>query len=208
MTLSVPLLREAPMRFPRVRLHLVESMSGFLLDMVERGQVTAPSRTTFRHSRKCRSQRWGARTFCTSQLPALARNLGGKVGLRDLATLPLFLPGLPHSLRHLVDAVAANEAIDLNVIAEVDATSSIKRPVADGLGCSILSRHAVRHATQAGELAAITIDGARLCCSVQLGANLRRITDPTMRGVSRLIVERFQSCWDEASATGGHAEVA
>lgn len=196
MALSVPLLRQTLTRYPRVRLHLVESMSGFLLTMAERGQVDLAIAYDIPGSAQLQIEDLGREDLLLIAGIAAAEEIGGSVRFRDLERLPLILPGFPHSLRHLVDAAAAKEAILLDIVAEVDSTYSIKKLVADGLGCSILSLHAVEREIRSGELVAIPIEGSRLHRKVQLGANLHRINDPAVRCMSRLIVECFGGCWD------------
>ena len=112
-----------------------------------------------------------------------------------MGRIPLILPGFPHSLRHLVDRAAAEAAVRLDIVAEVDSTYSIKKLVADGLGCAILSRHAVREEVEAGGLVAIPIEGLRLHRAVQLASNLHRMDNTAVRAVSRLVEECFDQVW-------------
>ena len=200
MTLSVPLLRETLVRFPRVKLHLVESMSGFLLEMVERGRVDLAIAYDFPATAQLHVETLGREELMLIAPAAMTDVLGDRIDPERLARLPLILPGFPHSLRHLVDAMAANEAIRLDVIAEVDSTYSIKRLVADGLGCSILSRQAVLDEIGSGELTAIPIDCARLRRNIQIGINLSRADDAAVRSISRLIAELFHHRWRGAGA--------
>ena len=196
MVLSLTLMREALVRYPRVRLHLVESMSGFLLDMAERGQVDLAIAYDVPTTTQLHVETLGREDLMLIASTARARILEKRISLNALEQIPLILPGFPHSLRHLVEAMASNEAIQLNVVAEVDSTYTIKKLVADDLGCSILSRHVVRDEMPSGGLTAIPIDCARLHRNVQIGVNLHRINDPAVRGISRLVAEKFRDCWD------------
>lgn len=198
MALSVELLREALVRFPRVKLHLVESMSGFLLDMAERGQVDLAIAYDIPPTAHLRIETLGREDLALIAPAALADRLGEKIDPQSLEGLPLILPGFPHSLRHLVDAMAANEGIHLDIIAEVDSTYSIKKLIADGLGCSILSRHVVGDEIRMGALKAIPIVCTRLHRTIQLGANFHRMNDPAVRSISKLVAQIFDSSWNSS----------
>ncbi len=195
MALSVPLLRECLVRYPKVKLHLVEGMSGFLLEWAERGHVDLAVAYDGPASGQLRFETLGREDLLLIAPAAMAATLGPAVSLDGLGRIPLILPGFPHSLRHLVDRAAAEAAVRLDIVAEVDSTYSIKKLVAVGLGCAILSRHAVREEVGAGELVAIPIEGLRLHRAVQLASNLHRMDNTAVRAVSRLVVQCFDQVW-------------
>ena len=195
MALSVPLLRGCLARYPRIKLHLVEGMSGFLLEWAERGHVDLAVAYDGPASGQLRFETLGREDLLLIAPAAMAPGLGPTVSPDALGRIPLILPGFPHSLRHLVDRAAAEALVRLDIVAEVDSTYSIKKLVADGLGCAILSRHAVRQEVEAGGLVAIPIEGLRLHRAVQLASNLHRMDNTAVRAVSRLVVECFDQVW-------------
>ncbi len=200
MALSVPLFRASLARYPHVRLHLVESMSGYLLEWAERGQIDLAIAYDIAASSRLHVETLGREELLLVAPPSMIRDLAPRIGIADLRKRALILPGFPHSLRHLVDRVASEAAVQLDIVAEVDSTYSIKKLVAEGLGCAILSRHAVQPEVDAGELLAIPIDGVALHRQVQLGLNLNRMNDPAVRSVSRLIITCFNEHWQTGSA--------
>ena len=195
MALSVPLLRECLVRHPKVRLHLVESMSGFLLEWAERGHVDLAVAYDGPMSGQLQFETLGREELLLIAPASLSGGLGPTVSPDDLQRIPLILPGFPHSLRHLVDRAATDRSVRLDIVAEVDSTYAIKKLVADGLGCAILSRHTVREEVAAGALVAIPIEGLRLYRTIRLVSNVHRMNNTAVRSVSRLITECFQRCW-------------
>ena len=195
MALSVPLFRASLARYPRIRLHLVESMSGFLLDWAERGQIDLAIAYDIPASTRLHVETLGREDLVLVAPPAMVQDFAPTIDLADLRNRALILPGFPHSLRHLVDRVAGEASVQLDIVAEVDSTYSIKKLVAGGLGCAILSRHAVQQEVDAGELIAIPINGVALHRQVQLGLNFSRMNDPAVRSVSRLIIGCFSEHW-------------
>ena len=189
MAFSVEVLTRVRARFPRIRLHLVESMSGFLREWTERGRLDlaviyeAPRRPR----RRREPLREGARLLVTA--PAFAAGLGKALPLERLAALPLVLPAPAHGLRALIDRKAQEAGITLDVRYEVDSTYTIKRLVAGGAGCSILSRHAVGDELAAGTLAAVRIGPPGIPRSIQLALHPGRAADPSVAAVRGVVRE-------------------
>jgi LysR family nitrogen assimilation transcriptional regulator len=77
--------------------------------------------------------------------------------VRDLASLPLILPGLPHSNRRVIEHAAVQHGIRLRVELEVDSVALTKQLVKSGLGYSILTSIAIRDEVARGELMAEAI---------------------------------------------------
>lgn len=88
--------------------------------------------------------------------------------ITGLADFPLILPGLPHSNRRLIEQVAAQNGLRLNVIFEVDSVSLTKRLVAEGMGYSILAHAAVQEDIAKGLLVGHTIERPGIRSTVSL----------------------------------------
>lgn len=78
--------------------------------------------------------------------------------IRDLANLPLILPGLPHSNRRVIEHAAVQHGIRLRVELEVDSVALTKQLVKAGVGYSILTSIAIRDEAARGEVLAQTIN--------------------------------------------------
>ena len=187
MAFSVAVLTRARQLYPRVRLHLVESMSGFLREWTERGRIDLSVIYEVPPNPALHLEALGTEELFLIATPDRARQLGAAVPLHALAGLPLVLPGPAHGLRALVDRRAAEAGLALSVAFEVDSTYTIKRLVAAGEGCSILSGHAVREEVASGILVAIPIGPPGIPRLVQLATAQGRRTDPSVTAIAGVL---------------------
>jgi LysR family tcuABC transcriptional regulator len=159
--LGLPLMLAMRERYPDVRLHMVESLSGHLSAMLNARQLDlavlfdAPLRTD---QSLQTARRW-------SQLPLLQEDLflissasrfalpqtkpGAKpsakpkakaaatVEISALAKLPLIIPTGPHGLRNTLDTAFARAKIRPNVVLEIDSLTMLMEAVDAGLGATL-----------------------------------------------------------------------
>lgn len=189
MAFSVEVLTRVRARFPRIRLHLVESMSGFLREWTERGRIDLSVIYEAPRSPGLRLEPLRDEDLFLIASPACAAGFGEAVEFKGLASLPLMLPAPAHGLRMLVDRKAAEGGITLDIRHEIDSTYTIKRLVAQDAGCSILSRHAVQDELAAGTLAAIRIGPPGISRSIQLVLHPARAADPSVAAVRGIVRE-------------------
>jgi len=98
---------------------------------------------------------------------------GAKAGkreyqIRDLASVPLILPGLPHSNRRLIEQAAIQHGVRLRVALEVDSVALTKQLVKAGAGYSILTYIAIQEEIARGELVAHRIGRPGIRSSVAI----------------------------------------
>jgi LysR family transcriptional regulator, nitrogen assimilation regulatory protein len=74
---------------------------------------------------------------------------------KDMARVPLVLPGRPNASRRLLDSLTARRGISLDVRMEVDDTSIIKSLLKAGVGFSLLSQGSFLAEVQHGDLQAL-----------------------------------------------------
>ncbi len=84
-------------------------------------------------------------------------NVPDGIGLSELTTLPLILPGPPHSLRQLVAGAMAGVGHTLKPAMEVDGLAIIKGLVEHGLGHTVLTYASVAEEVARGALRATRI---------------------------------------------------
>lgn len=151
--LGLPLMLAMRERYPDVRLHMVESLSGHLSAMLNARQLDlavlfdAPLRTD---QSLQTARRW-------SQLPLLQEDLflissasrfalpqtkprakaAATVEISALAALPLILPTGPHGLRNTLDTAFARAKIRPNVVLEIDSLTMLMEAVDAGLGATL-----------------------------------------------------------------------
>lgn len=208
---TVPILRACRERLPQVRLKVVEAYSGFLREWLVSGRLDL------------------ALLFDDRADPALARRplledrlsfISGangptaprRMALSALARWPLILPGKGHGLRRSIDEAIAPLGIELDIVAEMDALSSVKRAVEDGIGCTILPLGAVAEEVAAQRLNASRIDSPLMTRRIVCATSVTRPTTPACAAVIELAVEVIGGMvatgvwpgrWVGGEATGG-----
>jgi LysR family tcuABC transcriptional regulator len=140
--LGLPLMQAMHARYPDVRLHLVEAMSGHLNAMLNARQLDLA--VVFATDT---ARRWSVQPLLREHLFLLTRpDLPGLPappqrgrGLRfaSLAGVPLVLPTRAHGLRHRVDTAFAAARLQPLVVAEIDSLALVMQAVRAGLGASI-----------------------------------------------------------------------
>ncbi len=136
--LGLPLVQAMRRRYPDVRLHMVESLSGHLAHMLNARQLdlailfdTQPAR------------RWSVTPLLTEKLYLIQSRerplhpAGARVRMSALAGVPLILPTGPHGLRSTLDAAFARARVTPHVALEIDSLSLVMDAVDQGLGCTL-----------------------------------------------------------------------
>lgn len=135
--LGLPLMQAVRERYPDVRLHMVESLSGHLSSMLNARQLdlavlfdTDPGR------------RWSVTPLVEEKLFLIrartgSRPLPAKIRLAQLAELPLILPSGPHGLRATLDAAFSGGRLRRLLPIEIDSLAMLMDAVRAGLGCTI-----------------------------------------------------------------------
>jgi LysR family transcriptional regulator, regulatory protein for tcuABC len=151
--LGLPLMQAMRSRYPEVRLHLVESLSGHLSDMLNARRLDLA--VLFRTED---ARRWSVLPLLSERLfliaaptlPGLAalkgsRSAGARpaehhrarVRLAALAGLPLILPTGTHGLRATLDAAFAAVRATPVLAAEIDSLALLMDAVRAGLGATV-----------------------------------------------------------------------
>jgi LysR family tcuABC transcriptional regulator len=136
--LALPLLHAMRERYPGVRVHLVETLSGHLASMLTARQLDLA--VMFRADA---ARRWSVLPLLDERLFLIAKpGLAGMpperaVRLRDLAGVPLVLPSNSHGLRALLDTAFARTHAAPEIVVEVDGLTVLMDLVQDGFGATI-----------------------------------------------------------------------
>ena len=142
--LGLPLMQAMRARYPDVRLHMVEGMSGHLSAMLHARELDmAVLFDTRLHQAQLagRSQRWQIEPLLEEDLflmrAAAAPRLPAEIALGDLQGEPLILPTGPHGLRSTLDTAFAGAGVVPQVVLEVDSLAMVMAAVDAGLGSTI-----------------------------------------------------------------------
>ena len=201
MAFSVDLFISVRRRFPRLTLQLVESMSGFLLEWVERGRIDMAVIYDAAPHAALSVERLGTERLYLIAAPGADVGSRAVIQFADLADLPLIVPGKQHRLGQLIHRLAAAQEVRLPILAEVDSTYSIKKLVSRGEGYSILSAHAVREEIDRGELRAISIENPTITRSIDLALNPLRKLNPSVAAIRKSLIEMVRVGPEQTNAT-------
>ncbi|MEG2877725.1 MAG: LysR substrate-binding domain-containing protein [Comamonas sp.] len=148
--LALPLMQAMRTRYPDVRLHMVESMSGHLAEMLNARAldmaVLFDSRLHGNEAGQARpgGRRWQVHPLIEERLFLIRSRRHPQIGvlpasmaLADLAREPLILPTGQHGLRSTLDTAFAQARFTPHVVLEVDSLSMVMAAVDAGLGSSL-----------------------------------------------------------------------
>ncbi|WP_423195741.1 MULTISPECIES: LysR family transcriptional regulator [unclassified Cupriavidus] len=145
--LGLPFMTAMRERYPEIRLHLVENLSGNLAAMIGARQLDLA--VLFQTESV---QRWSMAPLLDERLFVIARpDFAGmpatpQVRLDALGDLPLLLPSSVHGLRSLLNTAFARSQHALHIVAEIDGLAMLMDAVRAGLGATIQPGAAVaRH---------------------------------------------------------------
>jgi len=153
--LALPLMRALRERYPDVRLHMVESLSGHLSAMLDARRLDLAVLFSTQAGR-----RWSVMPLLDEKLllirarrhmPAGAGAGARPVSMRALAAQPLILPTGGHGLRATVDAAALRARVTLQPVAEIDSLAMLMAAVDAGFGATVQPGAAVGRYPDAAE---------------------------------------------------------
>lgn len=136
--LGLPLMQAMRERYPEVRLHLVEALSGHLATMLNARQLDLAVQFQVDAAR-----RWSVQPLLQERLFVIGERAlaglprGRSVKLASLSDLPLVLPSRPHNLRSVVESAFARARCEPRVVLEIDGLALLMDAVAAGLGATI-----------------------------------------------------------------------
>lgn len=185
--LATRLIERALAVYPDITLRVVQAFSGYLIEWLQRGEVdiavvyAGPPATGVRQSPLLSE----TLSFVAAPRPGLAPHHA--VTFAEVAAERLVLPGPQHGLRQLIDAVAAQQGLALNVAVEADDLQVLKDLALRGLGGTILPLAAVRQDVRAGALAAAPIVDPPLSRKLVMAEALGRPVSNATRAFGSLL---------------------
>ncbi len=139
--LAMPFMRAMRERYPDVRLHMVESLSGHLSAMLNARQLDLAVLFNT-HA----ATRWSVTPLLEEKLLLIrarrhmsAADAASKrsVSIARLARLPLILPTGTHGLRSVIDAAFVRARVTPLLVAEIDSLSMLMDAVDAGFGATV-----------------------------------------------------------------------
>ncbi|MBV4536474.1 MULTISPECIES: LysR family transcriptional regulator [Pseudomonas] len=159
--LGLALIDRMRQRYPDIRLHLVEMLSGYLvnqlnarhLDLAVLFQADAGPRLNVRPL-------LNERLFVLVPATLVNADWGEALSLAQIATLPLVMPSTQHGLRTTLRSIFERAGLEPRIVLEVDGLSLLMDCVCAGHAATIQPGATVARAHQAG-LRVFSIDQAQ-----------------------------------------------
>jgi LysR family transcriptional regulator, regulatory protein for tcuABC len=135
--LGLPLIRAMRERYPDVRLHMVEGMSGHLTSMLNSRQLDL---TILFDTQAAR--RWSVLPLVEEKLFLIQAKsddttVASRTRMADLKDIPLILPTGTHGLRSALDAAFVRAKFKPQLAAEIDSLAMTMAAVEAGLGSTV-----------------------------------------------------------------------
>lgn len=210
MALTVRLVQEVLLRWPGLKLQIIESSTGHIpahlaSRHIDLGIVFLQEKNSGLRYRKVIDEELvllGPPGVFSSANQAGDLQKMDTLGFQELAARPLFLPSTNHGLRQLIDRYARGAQVKLNVLANVDAVSQLISLVAEGLGYTILSYSAARPDLLRGRVTATRLINPH----IERGVFLCRLEDApasnAMLATESLIIDTIQKLVAEGQWIG------
>ncbi len=192
MVLSVPLAETVRQLLPRVKLRVVEAMSGFIGEWLQDETIDLGFLYDYDDVRLFEARELMQEElyfFAAADNWPLKRAVGEPTPLSEIASLELVLPSQHHGLRRTIDKYALSRGLNLNVCIEMDALGQIKELVARGSGFTILAAAAAHDRTMRGELVASPIVEPTMTRPIHLVRKLTRPQTYISREVERITLD-------------------
>ena len=155
--LGLPLLRAMRERYPDVRLHVVESLSGHLTAMLNARQLDLAMLFDSQAGRRLSVMPLlEEKLFLIESRREAGSPTRKRLSVAQLAGLPLILPTGSHGLRSTLESAFARAKFKPKVIAEIDSLAMLMDAVDSGLGCTLQPWAAVARFADAGQRFVLT----------------------------------------------------
>ncbi len=179
-------------RYSRIQLHIVEAMSGSLVELLQLGRLDLAMLFDVQPMPGLRSE-----PILTEELRFLVRRgdpLANRraVLLEEIASHGIVLPSPAHSIRQFVDRAANAEGVRLKVAADVDSFSGLVGLVHAGQA-TILPPFLLMDEIRAGSVKAIRIERPFMQWTLHLATRLDSVRPRAAMVVGRLLIEKCVS---------------
>lgn len=187
--LATPLMRAAIRQFPNVRLHLIDSLSGYLREWIESGRLDLAVLFDPLPKAGVRLAPIMVEDLCLVGRPGSWPAGQLEIPLCEIAGHPIIIPSPAHSNRRLLESAVLSHGVRLNIIAEIDSLAIQKLMVSDGQVFSILTHGSIYNELAAGTLQAVRIVEPTVSRSVMLASAMARSGNHACNAIHKLTLE-------------------
>ncbi|MFI5010772.1 MAG: LysR family transcriptional regulator [Hyphomicrobiales bacterium] len=200
--LCVPLVETALGELPDVKLRIVESMSGYIIDWLREGRLDLglvfgdKAISGVQLEPLLEEELYLAADSAAALAPLIDEK--GEMPLEKLDGVPLILPTGHHGLRQLLDDVARRNGIARAPRIEIDSFSQIQRLVQRKMGMTILSMAALHETALDPPLVTARIKNPAITRTISLAYSESR----SLTKATREIAKRARGILRAQAATG------
>ncbi|MFT3966753.1 MAG: LysR family transcriptional regulator [Sphingobium sp.] len=155
--IAIPLIDRMATSFPNIRLRIIESRTGSLVDILNRGIIDFAVVENGSRDDRLKDTVLCAETLLLVGANGTGLNAAGSMSFTEAAHLPLILPLHHLGARSQINEAASKLRLTLNVQHEADAARFVFEMVATGKGFTMLPASQISHAKREQvEVCAIT----------------------------------------------------
>jgi LysR family transcriptional regulator, nitrogen assimilation regulatory protein len=190
--LSVPLTKAAAAAYPGISLHIVEAMTGNLDEWIESGKLDIA--LLYNHISR-ENVAWTE--MMVEDLMVIA-SAGSQYASLDtirfasLASLPLVLPGLPNTLRHVLERIATRLDMEIGAAIDCDSLQGIIELVKAGC-VTIFPSFGMSHMLSSGEFVAIPLRDPTPNWRLSVVMSKRTSNAYSSQAIAQLLAETIRS---------------
>lgn len=192
MVLSVPLAETVRHLLPKVKLRVVEAMSGFIRQWLQDESIDLGFLYSHDDAKSFEARELMHEDlyfFAARDNWPLRRPPGEPVPLSEITGLDLILPSAHHGLRKTIDHFVRSSNLEMTVCLEMDALGQIKELVARGSGFTILAAAAAHDRIVSGDLVSSPIVDPVMTRPVYLVRKLTRPQTYVAQEIERMAVD-------------------
>lgn len=156
-----PLLDLLQRRAPKVKPHIVEAMSGYLLEWLHSGRLDAAILFDSQQLSGLRSTVLGVESMYLVGPPD-SFTQGQVVTLARLPRYPLIIPGRMHGMNLLIRRAAGQAGVTLDIRVEVDSVAEMVSLVKGGYGYTVLARMGFHRELEEGKVSVAHIERPKI----------------------------------------------
>ena len=148
--IAVPVIEEARALYPDIHIRIIESMSEYLLEWLNRGQLDIAIVDATDNRKGVEIHHVLSEELCLfagAGFPANDKLPGDTLDFAEISQFPLIVPTVFHSLRESLEEAALSRNVQIEPAIEINSYSQIKELVRRGLGLGVLPRNAVENET-------------------------------------------------------------
>jgi LysR family nitrogen assimilation transcriptional regulator len=176
-------------KFPQVTLHLTEAAGGQLAEQVAMGRIDLALVLRETGALSPTDEALLTLPLCVVGPPGDPLTSQREISLAQVQGLPLIQAKPPNALRMHIEQAARRAGVTLTYGPQIDALTTQKQVIANGMGYTITTRMAVREEVAEGRLTAADITDPRMDLMLVLVRSNQRPATLAIRKIARLLAE-------------------